>query len=119
MAFSKEDVYTLRCTLKMSQTAFAAKCGVTQRTISLWEQGATIPEYAQILLGYIQKEITTQNQQATSSIIGDSNKGNYVGGISEKALLEIIKNKDEQIAKRDAQIEKLIDLMDRQNKNTI
>ena len=39
----KDDITSLRKSLKMTQNEFAEFCGVTTRTIQKWEAGGTMP----------------------------------------------------------------------------
>lgn len=58
MAWSQDDVLSLRRRLGLSQAAFARNLGVRQQTVSEWETGKYLPRGASArLLGILAEQV--------------------------------------------------------------
>jgi len=54
--------------LGLSKLQLAIKLGVSQRAVQHWEDGTrTIPQIAQILLGFIERDVTAQRKKRKKS----------------------------------------------------
>ena len=112
------DIEKLRNLLDLTQEAFAAKLGVSSRTIQNWERGKVVPKSKLTML----KQMAAQFPDATFAMFEavDSPNAGYGNGVSSadlkrildeidaqrKDLIAEIREKDKEIARRDAQIEK-------------
>lgn len=101
-----------RKSLGLTQEEFAEKCGATVRSVQNWEQGGTITTQAMKLFQYIEAEILSgKGAVALDHSTAVSGSGNHLNtelvAITDKfiALLE----------KRDAQIDRLLSLLESKN----
>lgn len=113
------DIERLRNLLNLTQEAFAAKLGVSARTIQNWESGKIIPKSKIPVL----KELAARfpNEPFTIFEATDSpgaGMGNEVSGITSVDLKRILdemgaQRKDyvNQLERRDRQIESLIEIL--------
>ena len=115
------NVKEIRKKSGLSQTDFANMLGVTQTTISNWEQGKPIPKGKLSVL----ERMSNGHTIASNGIIiqGNNNHGNSVDNRHyysdspdvlrhEIEMLDArIKEKDQQIKEKDQQIKQLLDIL--------
>lgn len=118
------DIKKLRELLKLTQAEFAERLDTSERTIQNWESGKVVPTKPKLR---ILKQLAAEFPDTTFAMfeVVDSPNAGYGNGISSvdlkrildgidaqrKDLLAEIKEKDKEIARRDAQIDELINLL--------
>lgn len=108
------DVKKIREELNISQEALADMVGVHPRTVQNWEAGSTIPKSKHAILRSLLEENHTNN-----SPISCESETNRLISLLEKsqkqidAHISLLAKKDEQIKKKDEQMDRLIGLLEK------
>ena len=97
------NIKGLRKKIGLSQEKFAEMLGVHSRTVQNWEKGGVIPEVKYAILRKIEAEDINTPEMLNNALHSPSIDG----------LMEIIREKDRQIAEKDAQIKRLFDLLEK------
>ena len=97
------DIKNLRNKVGLSQEKFAEMLGVHSRTVQNWERGGVIPEAKYAILRRIETEDINSPEMLKSALQSPSIDG----------LMELLREKDRQIAEKDAQIKRLFDLLEK------
>ena len=108
------DVKKIREELNISQETLADMVGVHPRTVQNWEAGSTIPKSKHAILRSLLEENHTNN-----SPISYESETNRLISLLEKsqkqidAHISLLAKKDEQIKKKDEQMDRLIGLLEK------
>lgn len=117
------DIEKLRNLLDLTQEAFAAKLGVSARTIQNWEAGKVVPKSKITILSQMAAKFPNESFsmfEATDS--PGAGYGNEVGISSEdlKRVLDEISSQREdfmaELERKDSQIDRLLSLLEGKNK---
>lgn len=119
------ELKEFRKKFKLTQSSLAKMLGVDIKTIQNWEAGKKIPSTKNEIFRKIEGDLNTATNEAENVNAGSvtqkcTNGDNFNGaGFTVKIdsdYLSLLKKKDEQIAKKDEQIDRLLTLLENQVK---
>lgn len=116
------DVKKFREAHGLTQQDLADRCGVSLRTVQNWEKGRNIPESSLKLLqslGAAGESISSYAKENSVSVAAGVGSNVSVGTETERFISTIERQQDimsrqlDALAKRDAQIDRLISLLEK------
>ena len=108
----KDDITSLRKSLKMTQNEFAEFCGVTTRTIQKWEAGGTMPTIVCKFLELVKGETNSCFQKIENQIEQSSKTGNSKTGAETERFITVIESQLGMLRKSQEQIDRLITILE-------
>ena len=114
-----DDVKKIRKRLNMTQKELAEKMGVNPRTVQNWENGKPIPESSLNLIRKLDEDYEKiSSSSGENGISVSAAKGSKVNVRGETArLISLLEHSQQQLDKRDQQIDRLIALVERLSAN--